>query len=171
MHCASCANIIERTLKKTEGVESAVVNYGTEKIKVTFDETKTNPTDFSKKIEPLGYTLSIPESHTSIILSASGMSDHSMSATDMGMSEDEHAAHLGLNQSKEDKLKEIKSLKTLVISAVPLAIFSIFVMSWEILALYGIVPEMGNTIKEFFHHLLPLMATYTLFVVGKPYLL
>src|SRR3989344_3735564 len=25
--------------------------------------------------------------------------------------------------------------------------------------------------KEFFHHLLPLMATYVLFVVGKPYLL
>lgn len=163
MHCASCANIIERTLKKTEGVESAVVNYGTEKIKVTFDETKTNPTDLSKKIEPLGYTLSIPEFHD--------MSAHSMSATDMGMSEDEHAAHLGLNQSKEDKLKEIKSLKTLVISAIPLAIFSIFVMSWEIFAQYGIAPEMGNTIKEFFHHLLPLMATYTLFVVGKPYLL
>lgn len=163
MHCASCANIIERTLRKTEGVESAVVNYGTEKIKVTFDEKKTSPTDLSKKIEPLGYTLSVPEPHY--------MSNHSMSAKDMGMSEDEHAAHLGLNQSKEDKLKEIKNLKTLVISAIPLAIFSIFVMSWEILAQYGMSPEMGNTIKEFFHHLLPLMATYTLFVVGKPYLL
>jgi Cu2+-exporting ATPase/Cu+-exporting ATPase len=30
---------------------------------------------------------------------------------------------------------------------------------------------MSYTIKEFFHHLLPLMATYILFVVGKPYLL
>lgn len=66
MHCASCASIIERTLKKTEGVDSAVVNYGTEKIKLTFDESKTNPTDLSKKIEPLGYTLAISEIHTSI---------------------------------------------------------------------------------------------------------
>jgi Cu2+-exporting ATPase/Cu+-exporting ATPase len=163
MHCASCASIIERTLGKTDGVESAIVNYGTEKIKVTFDESKTNPTDLSKKIEPLGYTLAIPESHN--------MSTHSMSAKDMGMSEDEHAAHLGLNQTKEDKLKEIKALKTLVASAIPLAIFSIFVMSWEILGQYGIVPEMSSTIKELFHHLLPLMATYILFVVGKPYLL
>jgi Cu+-exporting ATPase len=65
MHCASCASIIEKTLVKTEGVESAVVNYGTEKIKLTFDESKTNPVDISKKIEPLGYTLSIPEAHTS----------------------------------------------------------------------------------------------------------
>lgn len=163
MHCASCANIIERTLGKIEGVDSAVVNYGTEKIKVTFDESKTSPTDLSKKIEPLGYTLSLPESHN--------MSMHSMSAKDMGMSEDEHAAHLGLNQSKEDKLKEIQDIKLKVISAIPLAVFSIFVMGWEILAQYHAVPEMSYTVKEFFHHLLPLMATYTLFVVGKPYLL
>ena len=43
MHCASCAHIIEKTFKKTEGVHSAEVNYGTEKAKITFDETKTNP--------------------------------------------------------------------------------------------------------------------------------
>ncbi|OGZ59219.1 MAG: copper-translocating P-type ATPase [Candidatus Spechtbacteria bacterium RIFCSPHIGHO2_12_FULL_38_30] len=30
---------------------------------------------------------------------------------------------------------------------------------------------MSITTKEFFHHLLPIFATYTLFVVGKPYLL
>ena len=169
MHCASCASIIERTLKKTEGLESAVVNYATEKIKVTFDESKTNPSDLSKKIEPLGYTLSLPEAHTSTILRHSSV--HSLSTSDMGMSKNEHAAHLGLNQTKEEKLREINDIKMLVISAVPLAIFSIFVMTWEILAQYSVVPEMSYTIKEFFHHLLPLMATYTLFVVGKPYLL
>ncbi len=163
MHCASCASIIERTFKKTEGVESAVVNYGTEKIKVTFDESKTNPISLSKKIEPLGYSLLVSDD--------ANLHAHSPSAHEMGMSEDEHAAHLGLNQTKQEKLKEIKDLKMLMISAIPLAIFSIFVMSWEILAQYGFVLEMSNTIKEFFHHLLPLMATYTLFVVGKPYLL
>lgn len=163
MHCASCANIIEKTLKKVEGVETAVVNYGTEKVQLTFDATKTNASDLSKHIEPLGYTLKMTENHN----------HHGLhpSAKDMGMSEDEHAAHLGLNQSKEDKLAEIRDIKIKVISAMPLAIFSIFVMSWEILAQYEIVSEMSFTIKEFFHHLLPLMATYTLFVVGKPYLL
>jgi Cu2+-exporting ATPase/Cu+-exporting ATPase len=44
-------------------------------------------------------------------------------------------------------------------------------MSWDILAQYNIVSAMSYTIKEFFHHLLPIFATYTLFVVGKPYLL
>lgn len=172
MHCASCASIIEKTLKKIEGVETAVVNYGTEKIKVTFDEGKTNPTDLSKHIEPLGYSLKMNEkheAHTSTSLRHSP--EHALSASEMGMSEDEHAAHLGLNQSKEEKLAEIKDMKTKVISAIPLAVFSIFVMGWEIFAEYNIVPEMSYTINEFFHHLLPLMATYILFVVGKPYLL
>lgn len=130
---------------------------------MAFDESKTNVQALSKKIEPLGYSFAIPEAHM--------VNTHSMSAHDMGMSEDEHAAHLGLNQSKEDKLREIRALRTLVISAIPLAIVSIFVMGWDIFSQSHIVPEMSYTVKEFFHHLLPLFATYTLFVVGKPYLL
>jgi len=39
MHCASCANIIEKTFKKTEGVNSVEVNYGTETAKISFDES------------------------------------------------------------------------------------------------------------------------------------
>src|SRR3989339_1550613 len=62
-------------------------------------------------------------------------------------------------------------MKIKVMSAIPLAVFSIFVMGWDILAEYNLASSMSFTIKEFFHHLLPLMATYTLFVVGKPYLL
>src|SRR3989344_3811917 len=89
MHCASCSAIIEKTFKKTEGVHSAEVNYGTETAKVTFDPAKTDPQKLSEKIEPLGYSLIVPEKHAS----------HAQNATEMGMSEDEHAAHLGLNQS------------------------------------------------------------------------
>src|SRR3989339_728601 len=62
-------------------------------------------------------------------------------------------------------------MKIKVMSAIPLAVFSIFVMGWDILAEYNLASSMSFTIKEFFHHLLPLMATYVLFVVGKPYLL
>ena len=161
MHCASCASIIEKTLKKCQGVESAEVNYGTETAKLQFDETKTNPQELSKKIEPLGYSFHLPKSAHSI----------SQGASEMGMSESEHAKHLGLNQSKEEKLAEVADMRTKVFSAIPLAIFAAFVMGWDILAQYGVVSEMGYVVKEFFHHLLPLMATYTLFVVGKPYLL
>ncbi|MDP1625304.1 MAG: heavy metal translocating P-type ATPase [bacterium] len=154
MHCASCAGIIEKTFKKTEGVESSQVNYGTETAKVSFDPAKTNPQHLSQKIEKLGYSLVIPET-----------------ANEMGMSANEHAAHLGFNQSKKEKLAEIKDMKSKVFSVIPLAIFSIFVMGWDILGQFGFVPEMSRTLYEFFHHLLPIFATYTLFVVGKPYLL
>lgn len=160
MHCASCAGIIEKTFKKTEGVESVEVNYGTETATVSFDESKTNPHHLSEKIEKLGYSLIVPVEDMD-----------GMSANEMGMSEDEHAGHLGLNQSKQEKLTEVANMRSKVISAIPLAIFSIFVMGWDILAQYNIVGEMGYTVKEFFHHLLPIFATYTLFVVGKPYLL
>src|ERR1035437_5433868 len=115
MHCASCAGIIEKTFKKTEGVESVEVNYGTEAAKIKFDESKTNPEALSKKIEDLGYSLIIPETHN---LSA-------MSAHDMGMSESEHAEHLGLNQSKKEKLAELASMKSKIISVVPLAVIKI----------------------------------------------
>lgn len=89
----------------------------------------------------------------------------------MGMSENEHAAHLGMNQSKKEKLAEVADMRSKVVSAIPLSIISIFVMSWEILAEYELVPEMLPVFEEFFHHLMPIIATYILFVVGKPYLL
>ena len=150
MHCASCAHIIEKTLKKAEGVHLAEVNYGTEKAKITFDETKTNPHHLSKKIEPLGYSLVVP----SVPSTGSGPS-----AESMGMSESEHAEHLGLNQSKQEKLAEIKDMKSKVMSAIPLAIISAFVLGWEILGEYKAVPKMSVHIEEFSHHLLPLLAT------------
>jgi Cu2+-exporting ATPase/Cu+-exporting ATPase len=40
-----------------------------------------------------------------------------------------------------------------------------------VLIALNIVAEMPTLIEEFIHHLLPIFATYTLFVVGKPYLL
>ncbi len=161
MHCASCASIIEKTLKKVDGVESVEVNYGTETAKLSFDSSKTDVQQLSQKIEPLGYTFSMP------------------TAASMSMSESEHAGHLGLNQpaslsqggSKNEKLAEIAGMRRMVISAIPLAVFSVFVMGWEIFAQFGVLPVVPFVWKEFFHHLLPLMATYMLFVVGKPYLL
>jgi len=161
MHCASCASIIERTLKKIDGVENISVNNGTENAKISFDTDKTNPEFFNKKLEPLGYSFVVPESN----------GEENMSAHEMGMSESEHAEHLGINQSKKEKLSELSSMKSKIISVIPLAIISIFIMTWDILAQYKSVPMMGPTIGGLFRHLLPVFATYTLFVVGKPYLL
>lgn len=153
MHCASCASIIEKAFKKVPGVESAEVNYGTETAKVAFDGARTNPHHLSQVIEPLGYSLAVP------------------TVKSMGMSENEHAAHLGLSQSKQEKMAEIADMRSKVLSVVPLALFSAFVMGWDILTQVNILSAPSDILKEFFHHLLPIFATYTLFVVGKPYLL
>ncbi|OHA58940.1 MAG: copper-translocating P-type ATPase [Candidatus Vogelbacteria bacterium RIFOXYD1_FULL_44_32] len=153
MHCASCAASIEKTFKKEAGVHSAEVNYGTETAKLDFDETKIQPADLSKKIEPLGYSLVLE------------------TAEEMNMSADEHAEHTGLNQSKKDKLAELQDMKMKLWSIIPLAIMSVVVMTWDILVQYGQVAAMTPVVEEFIHHLMPLFATYALFVVGKPYLL
>ena len=56
MHCASCASIIERTVRKMEGVLDISVNNGTEKAKISYDENVTSHEAFNKKLEPLGYS-------------------------------------------------------------------------------------------------------------------
>ncbi len=153
MHCASCSSVIEKTLKKVDGVHSVQVNYGTEKAKVSFDSSKVNPHDLSKHTEPLGYTL-----------------EAEASAQEMNMTADEHAAHTGVNQTKKEKLAEVADMRTKAFTALPIALFAAFVMGWDMLAEYSIAPMMGETLKNFFHHVLPILATYVLFVVGKPYL-
>lgn len=152
MHCASCAGIIERTFKKQTGVVSAEVNYGTEKVKINFDDTAITPESLSKLIEPLGYSLVIP------------------TVAEMEMSEGEQAGQSSPNQSKKEKLAEIAEMRNKIMVAIPLTVFSIFVMGWDMLVQFQYVSPPTEIITEFFHHLLPLMATYMLFVVGKPYL-
>ncbi|MFA6519573.1 MAG: heavy metal translocating P-type ATPase [Candidatus Paceibacterota bacterium] len=163
MHCASCASIIEKALKKVDGVESVEVNIGTEKAKIAYDESKTNAQAISKVIEPLGYTLVIPDMPT--------VASSVQTATEMGMSESEHAAHLGLNQSKAEKLTELASMKTKIITIMPMAVIAIVIMTWDILAEFNRVAPMSEAWVTPFRYLLMAMATYALFVVGKPYLL
>ena len=76
-----------------------------------------------------------------------------------------------LIEGAREKLSYVSEMRAKVISAIPLAVISVFVMGWEILGKYSVVPAMSFTVEEFFHHLMPLFATYVLFVVGKPYLL
>ncbi len=139
MHCASCASIITRKIRKLPGVEDISVNMGIEKATVSFDPDQTSINEMNQEIGKLGYRLE--------------------SSTQQAVS------------SKQTKLQELKALHRNVLLSLPMIITSIVVMAWEIGAEpLGFWPEMPKVLMTFFHHLLPVFATYMLFVVGLPYL-
>jgi len=144
MHCASCAIIIEKTLNKAEGVESARVNFGTESVKVVFNKEKTDFQKISKKVEPLGYSL-------------------------INMSE--HASHMNMNQPRQDKLIEIKGMRDKLISVLPLVVLSVAVMIWDAFVKFNVLADMPKSVGNVLMYLMPLAATYVLFVLGRPYLM
>jgi len=55
MTCANCAATVERTLRKTEGVEEAVVNYASERATVRFDPVKVREDRLVERIVHAGY--------------------------------------------------------------------------------------------------------------------
>jgi len=55
MTCASCANIIERTLNKVPGVKKASVNFSAEKALVFFDEKNASKKDLIEAVAQAGY--------------------------------------------------------------------------------------------------------------------
>jgi Cu+-exporting ATPase len=57
MHCVSCANNIEKTLGKTDGVESANINFAVEKVTIEYDPKKIELKDIEKKVSDIGFQL------------------------------------------------------------------------------------------------------------------
>ena len=57
MTCASCASVIEYSLKKENGINSASVNLASEKAYIDFDDNKITEKDIEKFIKVLGYSV------------------------------------------------------------------------------------------------------------------
>ena len=55
MTCASCAITVEKATKKIQGVTEASVNIATEKLNISFDETKVSVGDIQAAVEKAGY--------------------------------------------------------------------------------------------------------------------
>lgn len=60
MHCSSCAGLIERSLKKVNGVTEANVNFATEKARVVYNPPLAKIEDLIKGVESAGYKASLP---------------------------------------------------------------------------------------------------------------
>jgi Cu+-exporting ATPase len=65
MHCAACANRIEKALAQTPGVEGANVNFATARASVRFDPSRTGPEALREAIQEAGYDALLPERNES----------------------------------------------------------------------------------------------------------
>jgi len=55
MTCASCAKTVEKATKKLNGVQESNVNFATEKLNITYDETIVKVKDIQDVVEKAGY--------------------------------------------------------------------------------------------------------------------
>lgn len=107
MHCAACASFIERQLAKVPGVESAQVNYGTEKLKLTFDPAAAPLGDLAEKVAEMGYGLVLPK----------------------------NSAEAGQEDKGEDPgAAELKELTAKVEFSFPIAVLVFAAMVWDLAA-------------------------------------
>ncbi len=118
MSCASCAHHIEKSISKMDGVDSCEVNFATETAKVVFDENQVNFDQMNAIVKPLGYEF---------IDTPKMVHYENMDHTTM-----DHSEHIGINQSKEEKLIEVEHMKKNVLITIPFIVFSFVYMIWDI---------------------------------------
>ena len=152
MHCASCALTIKDTISKIEGINTVDVNYANEKATIEYEDQNTSVENMNMKIKDYGYEIVMPKSHGD-------------------MSIDEHIKHLGVSQSKEEKIKELNIQKNKIYFVLPTSLLVFLFMLWEILH-----KSFPDVIPEFFipigihSKLLFLISTVFVFWIGKPFL-
>ncbi len=121
MTCASCASTIEKALSKAEGVSTASVNFLTKTATVRFDPNSTSPDALAGIVRGTGYDTGGPSTHSPTRASDpspagsnhdghSGKSNHGgeqpteahgPSMHMEGMTDDEHAAHMHVNEGEQ----------------------------------------------------------------------
>lgn len=143
MHCASCVSLIQNKIKKIEGVESCDVSLSSEKATITYSGESVATEMLNTAIEPFGY----------------GLVDD-LPAKVMG---DGH--HHGGEEKPAGQtiLSEMRFV-------VPMIIFSFFMMGWEVLQSNKLIAPMPTTFYEFAHHLMPILASFVLFGIGRKYI-
>jgi P-type Cu+ transporter len=64
MHCASCASLIERSIKKNTGVLNCSVNYASEQATVEIDPAIVSDSQLSQSVKDAGYTAIFAKENT-----------------------------------------------------------------------------------------------------------
>lgn len=151
MHCASCAANIRRSLKKIPGVIDCDVNYATEQATLSYDQDSVSVEAMNRQLQLLGYSIE-----------PKATMNHS---TEHGRTNSS-----GHNHQHDEKTIELAiQIRQLRIMGV-LMITTVLIMGWELGVSLRQLPRMNDVVMNVVHHLLPVMATYAMFVVGLPYI-
>lgn len=150
MHCASCSEIIKKKLKKLSEIESVDVNFATEKATISFDPSQITVDSMNSEITKLGYSLV-------------GKTGHPQN------DQMDHSKHLGVNQSKEEKLKDIEQMKAKVEFVLPVTLLIFVLMMWDIAAkVFPAVPNLSIPMP-LFNTISFLLSAIVLFWIGRPF--
>jgi len=129
MHCASCKLLIEKVVGEMDGIESVMVNFATEQMRVEYDDTKINLEEITKAVSKAG-PYKLVKGEISDVLASPGTKEYGMAkgASRSMDSEQNHDNDTGHNHAKILKEKEYQDLKRKVIIIGFLNIPFIFIM-------------------------------------------
>lgn len=162
MHCASCAYVIEDTLKKVPGVISCTVRLGNEKADLEINPKKVTVETLNETIKPLGYQLATTQS-------INQGTEHVHSTEGTPNASNDHSEHLGLQQSKAEKQKQLLHERRKVQWSLPIALLVFAWMLWEIAANTFNWPQLMIA-EDIVTTFLLIIATVIVFNVGNEFL-
>ncbi len=143
MHCASCATIISKALKKVAGVKEAEVNYATEKATIMFDAEPASLDEMNTAVTKYGYRL-----------------------VTTGTEKHPEEAHRG----GEEHEREMDSQRAKTEFVVPIALGVFFIMMWDIAGkTLSFVPNLPLPM-ELFNVIALALSTVVMFWIGRPFI-
>ena len=131
MTCASCVITLERVLKKTNGVHSAVVNFASESALIEFDENIISESGLEKKVDGAGYHLIISNNTNTDSLKK----EEIIKTSKMDMNS---PLHNHMEMEKQDQIKDMK------IKLIVGGILSIFIFLGSFPEWFSFVPKILN---------------------------
>lgn len=140
MHCASCASIVDRQLKKLDGVVESRVAYAQEEATIQFNPKKVSAKQMQESVAKAGYSLD--------------------------MEEHQHHGHDHREMLKRETLNRQRKL---VWQLAPMTVLTFIYMVYELLGRFTPLPPLPLNM-EITRWVLLLFATITLVFGGRPYL-
>src|SRR4030042_3234656 len=158
MHCASCSDVIAKRLKKLIGIASVNINFATEKASISYNPAQISIGKMNSSIGELGYSLIELNNYKT------------ETAVDMDHNRMDHSEHLGVNDSKAEKQKELEQTKMKVYLSFPLTLFIFALMMWDIASKsFTFIPNLLIPMP-LFNAIMFLLSAVILIWIGKPFI-